>query len=222
MKQAYGKKLNQQVTANRGAIVASENSQEQKKVIYNKLWIKILVPVVIVCAIIGIYFMKNQDDFQKPVQDTNIVENATEDNIEAIDDNPDFELHVTDVLDIEQLKSYGLPIMIDFGADACIPCKEMAPVLVKLNEELKGKVIVKFVDVWKYQEVSEGYPIRVIPTQVFFDKEGKPYMPSDPQAMQMQMYEHKETKEHVFTTHEGGMTEEMILAVLKDMGVAND
>ncbi|OLN32939.1 Thioredoxin [Desulfosporosinus metallidurans] len=39
--------------------------------------------------------------------------------------------------------------MIDFGADSCVPCKEMAPVLKKLNTEMQGKAIVKFVDVWK-------------------------------------------------------------------------
>lgn len=32
-----------------------------------------------------------------------------------ISDNADFSLHVTDVIDLEQLKSYGLPIIIDFG-----------------------------------------------------------------------------------------------------------
>lgn len=134
-------------------------------------------------------------------------------------DNPDFSLYVTEALDLEQLKSYGLPILIDFGADSCVPCKEMAPILVKLNKEFQGKAIIKFVDVWKYQELSQGYPISIIPTQVFFDRNGKPYTPSDPQGIPMIMYSLKDTDKHVFTTHEGGMTEEMIRAVLKEMGV---
>ncbi len=50
----------------------------------------------------------------------------------------------------------GFPIIIDFGADSCIPCKEMAPVLKKLNEEWQGKVIVKFVDVWKYPDAADS------------------------------------------------------------------
>lgn len=166
------------------------------------LAIKIIIPVLIVAVIIGIWVIKNTD---KSPATTN--------------DNPDFALHVTEKIDLEQLKSYGLPIMIDFGADSCIPCKEMAPVLVKLNEELQGKAIIRFVDVWKYQELAEGYPISVIPTQVFFNKDGKPYTPSDPQASQMNMYSLKNTNEHVFTTHEGGMTEEMILAALREMGL---
>lgn len=166
------------------------------------LAIKIIIPVLIVAVIIGIWVIKNTD---KSPATTN--------------DNPDFALHVTEKIDLEQLKSYGLPIMIDFGADSCIPCKEMAPVLVKLNEKLQGKAIIRFVDVWKYQELAEGYPISVIPTQVFFNKDGKPYTPSDPQASQMNMYSLKNTNEHVFTTHEGGMTEEMILAALREMGL---
>lgn len=135
------------------------------------------------------------------------------------EDNPSFALKVTDSLDIEKLKSYGLPIMIDFGADSCVPCREMAPTLVELNKELRGKVIIKFVDVWKYQSLAEGYPISVIPTQVFFDSDGKPFIPKKPEAPQMKMYSSKETEEHVYTTHEGGMTKEQILAIFKEMGV---
>jgi len=175
---------------------------ERKSVKFSKNMSKILIPIFIVVAIGAIWYFKNSNK-------TPIVK----------EDNPYFALHVTDSLDLEKLKSYGLPIMIDFGADSCIPCTEMAPVLKQLNEELRGKVIIKFVDVWKYQSLAEGYPISVIPTQVFLDKEGKPYTPKDPEASQMQMYSSKDTKEHVFTTHEGGMTKEQILKVFVEMGV---
>jgi thioredoxin 1 len=131
----------------------------------------------------------------------------------------DFALHVEDKLDLDRLKSYGLPIMIDFGADYCPPCREMKPTLEKLNEELKGKVIIKYVDVEKLTKVAQDYPIRVIPTQVFYDKEGNPFNPSDPDAAGMYIYSHRETNEHLFTVHEGLMTETDILAVLREMGM---
>ncbi|AFV01188.1 MULTISPECIES: thioredoxin family protein [unclassified Dehalobacter] len=186
-----------------------ENSQKES--MFKKHALKIIIPILIILAIGAIWFIKN--DEQKPMAD-NIVGSDI-----STAESADFALHVTEKLDLEKLKSYGLPIMIDFGADSCIPCKEMAPVLAKLNEELQGKAIIKFVDVWKYQELAEGYPISVIPTQVFFDKDGKPYTPSDPKASQMKMYSLKDTNEHVFTTHEGGMTEETIRAALKEMGL---
>ncbi len=174
--------------------------------------IKIIIPFFIVVTIAGIWFLKNKEK-QELLSSENLTSETTK---EA---NKDFDLHVTEELDLEKLKSYGLPIVIDFGADSCVPCKEMAPVIAKLNEELRGKAIIKFVDVWKYEELAKGYPITVIPTQVFFDKNGKPFNPSDPQGVQMNMYSLKDTNEHVFTTHEGGMTEEMILDALKEMGL---
>lgn len=109
--------------------------------------------------------------------------------------------------------------MIDFGADSCIPCKEMAPVLKELNSELQGKAIIKFVDVWKYQSLAEGYPISLIPTQIFIDAKGKPYIPKDPEAIGVNMYSNNDTKEHQFTTHEGGLTKEQLLNVLEEMGL---
>lgn len=173
----------------------NKSSQSPKPLLSKQL---ILITIVIV--LVGIWYIKN-----KPV--------------EAEVDQSEFALHVTEQIDLEQLKSYGLPIVIDFGADSCEPCKAMAPVLVELNQELRDKAIIKFVDVWKYQGLAEGYPISVIPTQVFFDKEGKPFTPSDPAGMGMIMYSTKDTNEHVFTTHEGGMTKAEILAVLREMGL---
>jgi len=66
-----------------------------------------------------------------------------------------------------------MPRVVDLGADKCIPCKQMAPILVELRKEYEGRVIVDFIDVWKNPKASEPYKISVIPTQVFFDAEGK-------------------------------------------------
>jgi len=65
-----------------------------------------------------------------------------------------------------------LPRVIDVGADKCIPCKKMAPILVELRKEYEGRVIVEFVDVWKDPRAGEPYNIRTIPTQVFCDADG--------------------------------------------------
>lgn len=173
--------------------------------------VKIIIPVLIVIVIGAIWLLKNTG--------SQVPSDAGLSSKTDADANPDYDLHVTEAIDLKKLKSYGLPIIVDFGADSCIPCKEMAPVLEKLNKEMRGKAIIKFVDVWKYQELAQDYPISVIPTQVFFDKDGKPFTPSDPEGMKMNMYSLRDTNEHVFTTHEGGMTEEMILAALKEMGL---
>lgn len=174
----------------------------QREGMFKNHVIKTIIPILILVVLGGLWFSKNTGKFPA-----------------TIEMNDDFALNVTEKLNLEQLKTYGLPIIIDFGADSCIPCKEMAPVLNELNKELQGKAIIKFVDVWKYQSFSQDYPIRVIPTQVLIDSDGNPYAPKDANAIQLNMYSSKDTGKHIFTTHEGGITKEQLLSILKEMGL---
>ena len=64
------------------------------------------------------------------------------------------------------------PRLVDLGADKCIPCKKMAPILEQLREEYKGRLDVEFIDVWKNPGAGRQYGIRVIPTQILYDREG--------------------------------------------------
>ncbi|MCF8056312.1 MAG: thioredoxin family protein [Desulfocapsa sp.] len=63
--------------------------------------------------------------------------------------------------------------MVDLGADSCIPCKLMAPIIKKLEPEYKGRAAIVFIDVWKDPEQAQKYGLRVIPTQIFYGKSGK-------------------------------------------------
>jgi len=67
----------------------------------------------------------------------------------------------------------GLPRLVDLGADKCIPCKMMAPILEELSKEYAGRMEVQFIDVWKNPSAGREYGVRVIPTQIFFDTSGK-------------------------------------------------
>ncbi len=186
----------------------NENRPKSKR----DLAMKITIPIAVILVLVGIWIFKNALPGEPVISSGNT--SGIQNN------NPDFELPVTEKINLEKLKSYGLPILIDFGADSCIPCKEMAPVLKKLNEELRGKAIIRFVDVWKYQSLSDGYPISVIPTQVLYDSAGNPYTPKGSNGNLFKMYSLKEdTNKHVFTAHEGGMTETMIRAALVEMGM---
>ena len=66
-----------------------------------------------------------------------------------------------------------LPRMIDLGADKCIPCKTMAPILEQLKSDLAGQCDIVFIDVWKNPKEGPKYGIKVIPTQVFYDAAGQ-------------------------------------------------
>jgi len=86
--------------------------------------------------------------------------------------------------------------MVDFGAPYCAPCKAMAPFLEKLEKEYKSRAAIVVLDVGKAPDVCERYNITELPTQIFYDKQGK----------------------EVFR-HKGFMKEENIVKQLKKMGV---
>ena len=67
----------------------------------------------------------------------------------------------------------GFVTMVDLGADKCIPCKMMAPILAELKKEYDGKASIIFIDVWKNPDEARRFGVQSIPTQIFYDKEGK-------------------------------------------------
>lgn len=67
-----------------------------------------------------------------------------------------------------------LPVLVDFYADWCGPCKMMAPVIEELSQELKGKAKVGKINVDQNQDLAMKYDVMSIPTIVIF-KEGKEF-----------------------------------------------
>ena len=104
------------------------------------------------------------------------------------------EVLVTNRLDIDFSKH--LVTFIELGADRCIPCKAMQPIMKEIAETYADRVQVVFYDVWKDPEPARKYGIQLIPTQVFIDQKGN----------------------EIFR-HVGLFPKEEILALLKKQGV---
>jgi thioredoxin 1 len=81
----------------------------------------------------------------------------------------------------DQLSSAGtssenaLITFIELGSVNCIPCKQMQPVMKSIETRYAGQVDVVFHDVWKDKAPAQKYNIKLIPTQVFLDKDGKEF-----------------------------------------------
>jgi thioredoxin 1 len=98
--------------------------------------------------------------------------------------------------DLKQALTSGKPVLVDFGANSCLPCRQLRPILREIDKEYTGKARALVIDVYKYQSLAREYKVQLIPTLVFFDSKGK----------------------EVFR-HVGILEKEKIVAKLKEIGM---
>jgi len=90
----------------------------------------------------------------------------------------------------------GMVTMVDLGAKKCIPCKMMAPIMEELEKEYKDRAAIVFIDVWVNPDAGRKFGIKAIPTQIFYDNDGKEIL-----------------------RHEGFFEKKAIIAELQKLGV---
>ena len=76
-------------------------------------------------------------------------------------------IHVTDAAFEKTILKSAIPVIVDFWAPWCTPCKMVAPVLDKLAKEYEGKVIIAKVNTDENQEWAGRYGVQGIPTMLF-------------------------------------------------------
>ena len=69
----------------------------------------------------------------------------------------------------ETVKSSTTPILVDFWAEWCGPCKAIAPVLQELSTELAGKVTIAKLDVDAHGDIAQRFSVMSIPTLLIFN-----------------------------------------------------
>ena len=82
-------------------------------------------------------------------------------------------LHLTeDTFDKEVLKS-DVPVIIDFWAEWCGPCRALAPTIEELAREYAGKILVGKLDVDDNPNTAERFQVFSIPTLIVFKDDGE-------------------------------------------------
>ena len=132
---------------------------------------KLIIVIVLIAAVAGVAMVKKMHKSTGPI----VVEEVNKPSA-AIQGN--------------------LPRLLDLGADKCIPCKMMAPLLEELKTTYNGKLQVDFIDIWKNPGEANKYKISIIPTQIFYDASGKELF-----------------------RHEGFFSKEDILGTWKEFGI---
>jgi len=75
--------------------------------------------------------------------------------------------------EFQQAMKNGKPVLVDFGANSCMPCRQLRPILKDIEKEYTGKASILVIDVYKYQDLAREHRVQLIPTLIFFDKGGK-------------------------------------------------
>jgi len=77
-------------------------------------------------------------------------------------------IHVTDSSFEEEVLKSDTPVLVDYWAEWCGPCKAIAPVLEEISGEYEGKLVIAKIDVDDNQQTPQKYVVRGIPTLMIF------------------------------------------------------
>ena len=73
---------------------------------------------------------------------------------------------------VKELLASDKPLVLDFWAEGCAPCRAISPVIEKLSHDFEGKVNIGKCNIGVYDEIAVDFSIRAVPTILFF-KGGK-------------------------------------------------
>jgi len=74
--------------------------------------------------------------------------------------------------DFQKAQVRGLPMLVEFGFQACPPCKMMKPILKSLDKEHSEDFAIAYIDTVVNPDIVREYSIQAAPTLIFYDKDG--------------------------------------------------
>lgn len=76
---------------------------------------------------------------------------------------------------LDMARQEGKLVMLELGSAGCVPCENMKPVMERLRQGYGDRLAVIFVDVKQDRHTANRYGVRMIPVQIFIDKQGSEF-----------------------------------------------
>ena len=123
-------------------------------------------------------------------------------------------------LDLEDLLSRGLPLVLNFGDNGVDSMSTLATLAI-YHRDIGDLVLIRSVDLSKNPSAKDGFPAPIIPTQFFYNADGSPISLPVGIGVVLSSYNDLDTMETVFTAHEGPLSFNDLLKILIYMNVVS-
>ena len=185
-----------------------------------KKFISIILIIVVVCILFGIYTYKKLNNIST---ETNKLSSESQNNSESTSSNKDGEtsskpIETDQPIDYEGIFEKGKPLILIFGSEDCVACRQLKPILQKLSDKHGGEIYIKYVDIVKHPNSYADYRFQFIPSLIFFKKDGTPYIPSQEYIDEYNFEIAKDNSDNAkYTLHQGALPKEILENIIQEL-----
>lgn len=191
--------------------------------------ISIIAIVTAVLLMIGIYaYKKSNKNDSSTVNSKETTQSETGSNEKSskptsdnssskeASDRGNVDIETGQPIDFQAIAAEHKPIIVNFGSEGCPPCRKLKPVLQSLSDKYGDKLYIRYVDIWKHPDFQGDFQFEYIPSQVIFNKDGSPYIPSKEmiESYQFQLVKDSSGK-HIYTMHQGSLPQEVLSEIIE-------
>lgn len=182
--------------------------------------ISIILIIVVVCILFGIYIYKNLNNNST---EANKAVSESQNSSEGSSSNKDGEtsgkpIETDQPIDYEGIFGEGKPLILAFGSEDCVACRQLKPILQKLSDKHDGDIYIKYVDIVKNPDSYDDYRFQFIPSLIFFKKDGSPYIPSKEYIDEYNFEIAKDDSDNAkYTLHQGALPKEILESIIQEL-----
>lgn len=190
----------------------------------NKTQVKKIISIILILVVVGILFgiytYKNKNNQST---ENNRIASEAQDNSKSNSSsneggNSNNSIETDEPIDYDGIVKEGKPLILIFGSEDCIACRQLKPVMEKLSDKYEGKIYIKYVDIVKHPDFYDNYRFQYIPSLIFFKNDGTPYIPSKEYVDEYNFEIAKDDSDNAkYTLHQGALPQEILENIIQEL-----
>lgn len=190
----------------------------------NKTRIKKIISIILILVVVGILFgIYSYKNLNNNPTETNKAASESQNSSEDSSPNKDGEtsgkpIETDEPVDYDGIVKEGKTLILVFGSEDCVACRQLKPILQKLSDKHDGDIYIKYVDIVKHPDSYDDYRFQFIPSLIFFKKDGTPYIPSKEYIDEYNFEIAKDDSDNAkYTLHQGALPKEILESIIQEL-----